>query len=166
MASRFFTIGALTVLSTMAAVATVSTLRQPHLRPSVAPGTAHLLAFGRRSAQQQRSAAGAKFDGALGGLTRHAGLPIRWLALACLVPRRARTSRSRDRGLAVARARDAIQADISGRHAARAHRCGNSGRPRAVEGGAGLAGFATSGGLLERCRRLAAGGATRRGSRA
>src|ERR1700722_9653360 len=74
MASRFFTIGALTVLSTMAAVATVSTLRQPHLRPSVAPGTAHLLAFGSRSAQQQRSAAGAIFDGALAELTRHAAL--------------------------------------------------------------------------------------------
>jgi Subtilase family len=74
MASRFFTIGALTVLATMAAVATVSTLRQPHRRPSVAPGTAHLLAFGSRSPQQQRSAAGAKFDGALADLTRHAAL--------------------------------------------------------------------------------------------
>src|ERR1700722_16873778 len=74
MASRFFTIGALTVLTTMAAVATVSTLRQAHLRPSVAPGTAHLLAFGSRSAQQQRSATGAKFDGALADLSRHAAL--------------------------------------------------------------------------------------------
>src|ERR1700676_2782519 len=72
MASRFFTIGTLGVLTTMAAVATVSTLRDPHLRPSVAPGTAHLLAFGSRGAQQQRSAAGAKFDGALADLSRHA----------------------------------------------------------------------------------------------
>jgi len=71
MASRFFTIGTLGVLTTMAAVATVSTLRDPHLRPSVAPGTAHLLAFGSRGAQQ-RSAAGAKFDGALADLSRHA----------------------------------------------------------------------------------------------
>jgi len=70
MASRFFTIGTL-VLTTMAAVATVATLRHPHLRPSVAPGTAHLLAFGSRGAQQ-RSAAGAKFDGALADLSRHA----------------------------------------------------------------------------------------------
>jgi hypothetical protein len=74
MASRFFTIGTLGVLTTMAAVATVSTLRHPHLRPSVAPGSAHLLAFGSRGAQQQRSAAGAKFDGALADLSRHAAL--------------------------------------------------------------------------------------------
>src|ERR1700692_1129656 len=71
MASRFFTIGTLGVLTTMAAVATVSTLRHPHLRPSVAPGTAHLLAFGSRGAQP-RGAAGAKFDGALADLSRHA----------------------------------------------------------------------------------------------
>ena len=72
MASRFFTIGALAVLTTMAAVATVSSLRHPHLRPAAAPGTAHLLAFGSRSLQQSRTAAGAKFDGALADLSRHA----------------------------------------------------------------------------------------------
>jgi Subtilase family len=74
MASRFFTIGALAVLTTMAAVATVSSLRHPHLRPTAAPGTAHLLAFGSRSAQQSRTVAGAKFDGALADLSRHAAL--------------------------------------------------------------------------------------------
>jgi len=74
MASRFFTIGTLAVLTTMAAVATVSTLRHPHLRPSLVPGTAHLLAFGSRSAQQLHGAAGAKFDGALADLSRHAAL--------------------------------------------------------------------------------------------
>ena len=72
MASRFFTIGALAVLTTMAAVATVSSLRHPHLRPAAAPGTAHLLAFGSRSLQQRSTAAGAKFDGALADLSRHA----------------------------------------------------------------------------------------------
>src|ERR1700722_6502221 len=90
---------------------------------------------------------------------------IRWRARRSVAPRRARTSRSRDRGLALARTRGPIQADIPGRHAARAHRRGNSRRPRAVEGGAGLTRFAAPGGLLERCRRLAAGDATRRGNR-
>jgi hypothetical protein len=74
MASRFFTIGTLAILTTMAAVATVSSLRHPHLRPAAAPGTAHLLAFGSRSPQQSRTAAGAKFDGALADLSRHAAL--------------------------------------------------------------------------------------------
>jgi Subtilase family len=74
MASRFFAIGTLAVLSAMAAVAAVSTLWHPHLRPSVAPGTAPLHAFGSRSAQQRQSAAGAKFDGALADLSRHAAL--------------------------------------------------------------------------------------------
>jgi len=71
-ASRFFTIGAPALLTTLAAVATVSSLRHPHLRPAAAPGTSHLLAFGSRSAQQSRTAAGAKFDGALADLSRHA----------------------------------------------------------------------------------------------
>jgi len=74
MASRFFTIGAAAVLTTMAAVAAVSTLRHPHLRPSALPGSAHLHAFGSRSAQQHQSANGGKFDGALADLSRHAAL--------------------------------------------------------------------------------------------
>jgi hypothetical protein len=74
MASRFFTIGTLAVVTTMAAVAAVSTLRHPHLRPSVVPGSARLHAFGSRSVQQGQSAAGAKFDGALADLSRHANL--------------------------------------------------------------------------------------------
>ncbi|MHB8475437.1 MAG: hypothetical protein ACYDBZ_04010 [Steroidobacteraceae bacterium] len=72
MASRFLTFGALAVPATMAAVATVSSLRHPHLRPAAAPGAAHLLAFGGRGPQQSRTAAGAKFDGALADLSRHA----------------------------------------------------------------------------------------------
>jgi Subtilase family len=72
MASRFFTIGTLAVVTTMAAVAAVSTLRHPHLRPSTAAGSARLHAFGTRSVQQRQSAAGAKFDGALADLSRHA----------------------------------------------------------------------------------------------
>jgi hypothetical protein len=72
MASRFFAIGTAAVLTTIAAAAAVSTLRQTHLRPSVLPGSAHLHAFGTRSAQQRQSANGGKFDGALADLSRHA----------------------------------------------------------------------------------------------
>jgi hypothetical protein len=74
MASHFFAIGTLTALTTIAAVAAVSTMRHPHLRPSAAPGTARLHVFGSRSIQQRQSAAGAKFDGALADLSRHAAL--------------------------------------------------------------------------------------------
>src|SRR5579863_1488198 len=74
MASRFFTIGTLAVLTTMAAVAAVSTMRHPHLHPSIVPGNAHLHVFGVRSAQQRQSAAAAKFDGPLADLSRHAAL--------------------------------------------------------------------------------------------
>ena len=74
MASRFLTVGVLVVLTSVAAVATVSTWRQPQLRPRVASGTAHLRAFGSRSKEQEHSAAGAKFDGALADLSRHAAL--------------------------------------------------------------------------------------------
>jgi subtilisin family serine protease len=74
MASRFFTIGTAAALTAIAAGAGVSTLRHPHLRQSAAPGTAHLHAFGSRSAQQRQSANGGKFDGALADLSRHAAL--------------------------------------------------------------------------------------------
>jgi hypothetical protein len=74
MASRFFAIGTLAAITALAAASDVSTSRHTHLRPSVAPGTARLHVFGARSAQQSRSAAGAKFDGALADLTRHASL--------------------------------------------------------------------------------------------
>src|SRR6202166_377525 len=74
MASRFFAIGTAAVLTTIAAVAAVSTLRPPHLRPSAAPGTARLHVVGSRSTQQRRSANGGKFDGALADLARHAAL--------------------------------------------------------------------------------------------
>jgi Subtilase family len=72
MASRFFALGTLAVVTTLAAVAAVSTLRHPHLRAGAAPGSARLHVFGSRSLQQRQSAAGAKFDGALAELTRHA----------------------------------------------------------------------------------------------
>jgi hypothetical protein len=74
-ASRILTISVLAVLTTMAAVAAVSavsTLRHPHLRPAAAPGVAHPRVFGSRSAAQRGSATGAKFDGALADLSRHA----------------------------------------------------------------------------------------------
>jgi hypothetical protein len=74
MASRFFAIGTAAVLTTVGAVAAVSTLRHPHLRPSAAPGTARLHVFGSRSMQQRQSANGAKYDGALADLARHAAL--------------------------------------------------------------------------------------------
>jgi hypothetical protein len=74
MASRSFAIGTLAVVTTLAAVAAVSTLRHPHLRPSAAPGNARLHVFGSRSSQQRQSANGAKYDGALADLARHAAL--------------------------------------------------------------------------------------------
>jgi hypothetical protein len=74
MASRFFAIGTLAAITALAAASDVSISRHTHLRPSVAAGTAHLRVFGARSAQQRRSPAGAKFDGALADLSRHASL--------------------------------------------------------------------------------------------
>jgi Subtilase family len=77
MASRFFAIGtlaALTAVAAVAALAAVSSLRHPQLRPSAIPGQAPLHAFGSRGAQQRQSTAGAKFDGALADLSRHAAM--------------------------------------------------------------------------------------------
>jgi len=74
MASRFFAIGTLTALTAMAAAATVATVRHPHMRPSSIPGHAPLHAFGSRGSQKRLGAAGAKFDGALADLSRHAAL--------------------------------------------------------------------------------------------
>jgi hypothetical protein len=74
MASRFFAIGTAAALMTFAAVAAVTTLRHPHLRPSVNPGSARLHAFGSRSAQQRLSPSGSKYDAALADLSRHAAL--------------------------------------------------------------------------------------------
>jgi Subtilase family len=74
MASRLFAIGTLGVVTTLAAVAAVSTLRHPHLRPSAAPGNARLHVFGSRSMQQRQNSNGAKYDGALADLVRHAAL--------------------------------------------------------------------------------------------
>jgi Subtilase family len=74
MASRFFAIGTAAVLTTVAAVAAVSTLRHPHLRASATPGVARLHVFGSRSLQQRQSANGTKYDGALADLARHAAL--------------------------------------------------------------------------------------------
>ena len=74
MASRFFAIGTAAALAAIAAVAAVSTLPHPHLRASATPGTSRLKVFGSRSLQQRQSATGAKYDGALADLARHAGL--------------------------------------------------------------------------------------------
>jgi len=74
MASRFFAIGTAAALATIAAVAAVATLPHPHLRASATPGAARLHVFGSRSVQQRQSANGAKYDGALADLARHAAL--------------------------------------------------------------------------------------------
>ena len=86
MASRFFAIGILAVSAVAVAVAVsvsvsaaeagaaITTLWYGHLRPYSSPGSAHLQAFGSRSAQQRRSPAGTKFDAALADLSRHAAL--------------------------------------------------------------------------------------------
>jgi len=72
LAPRLLAIGALAVITAMATATVVSTFRHTHLRPSAAPGAAHLQVFGSRSAAQQHSATGFKFDGALADLSRHA----------------------------------------------------------------------------------------------
>jgi hypothetical protein len=74
MASRFLAIGTLILVTAMATATVVASFRHTHLRPSAAPGSARLQVFGSRSAAQQHSAAGAKFDGALADLSRHAPL--------------------------------------------------------------------------------------------
>jgi hypothetical protein len=74
MASRFLAIGTLTIVAAMATATAVSTFRHTHVRPSAAPGPARLKVFGSRSAAQLHSASGAKFDGALADLSRHAAL--------------------------------------------------------------------------------------------
>jgi hypothetical protein len=70
MESRFLAIGTLTVLSTVAAVAAVSSWRHVPLHMQATPGAQHLLVFGSRGEQQ--SAAGGKFDGPLADLSRRA----------------------------------------------------------------------------------------------
>src|SRR6516162_9133666 len=75
MASRFFAIGTLAALATASVAAvTAITLRHPHLHPAIMPGAAHLHAFGSRGSGAARTAATAKFDGALADLSRHASL--------------------------------------------------------------------------------------------
>jgi hypothetical protein len=72
MSSRFFAFGILAVTVSLAAVAAVSTFRHPPLRPSALSGNARLHAFGSRGTGQHQGSAQAKFDGALGDLSRHA----------------------------------------------------------------------------------------------
>src|ERR1039458_6626161 len=72
MTSRFLAFGILAVTVSLAAVAAVSTFRHPPLRPSALSGNARLHAFGSRGTGQRQGSAQAKFDGALGDLSRHA----------------------------------------------------------------------------------------------
>ena len=75
------------IVGMMALVATAVSSAAPaggssRLKAATAPGAAQLRVFGGRSLEQRRSAAGAKFDGALADLARHAALakPARMLA--------------------------------------------------------------------------------------
>ncbi len=74
MASRFLAIGTLAVVTTLAAgAAAVATFRHSPSRSSAPPGHGRLHAFGSRGAQRREGgSAGAKFDGALADLSRHA----------------------------------------------------------------------------------------------
>jgi hypothetical protein len=72
MSSRFLAFGILAVAVSLAAAAAVSTFRHPPLRPSALSGNARLHAFGSRGTGQPQGSAQAKFDGALGDLSRHA----------------------------------------------------------------------------------------------
>ena len=73
METRFLAIGTLTVLSTVAAAAAVSSWRHGALHLQAAPGAQHLLVFGSRGDPAQSSSA-VKFDGPLADLSRHASL--------------------------------------------------------------------------------------------
>src|ERR1700676_5556622 len=81
MASRFLAMGCIAVLSAGGSAA-VSDVGSHRIRAAAASGAAQLRAFGGRSAEQRRSPASGKFDGALADLSRHAALanPSRVLA--------------------------------------------------------------------------------------
>jgi Subtilase family len=74
MALRFFAIGALAAYTAAAASSAISPPRPNALHPAVAPGHAHLMAVGSRSAAQRRSTSAAKMDSILADLSRHAAL--------------------------------------------------------------------------------------------
>jgi Subtilase family len=71
MALRKIALGMIGTVVVGAAASAVGPWQMP-LRPLNVPGTAHLQAFGGRSAQQVSSASGAKFDAALAQIARHA----------------------------------------------------------------------------------------------
>ncbi|MEA3173463.1 MAG: hypothetical protein QOF42_874 [Gammaproteobacteria bacterium] len=71
MALRKIAMGMVGAVLAVAAASAVGPGQLP-LRKEVAPGTAHLKAFGGRSAPQVASASGSKFDAALAQIARHA----------------------------------------------------------------------------------------------
>jgi Subtilase family len=71
MALRKIALGVMGTVVVGAAASAVGPWQMP-LRPLSVPGTAHLQAFGGRSAQQIASPAGSKFDAALAQIARHA----------------------------------------------------------------------------------------------
>jgi Subtilase family len=72
MASRFFAIAALGILTAITAVSAVGPSRPMLHRPNLR-GTAQLHIAGSRSMQQRASATGSKFDASLAEISRHAG---------------------------------------------------------------------------------------------
>src|SRR5260370_32219074 len=71
-ASSCLGLGVLALVGVAAASSARAPLRPTNQRGDVAPGVAHLMAFGSRSPAQQRSATASKLDGALADLARHA----------------------------------------------------------------------------------------------
>jgi hypothetical protein len=72
MPSRFYTLAVVACAVAVTASSGVLPLSPGRGRLAATPGTAHLRAFGGRSAQQRADSATAKFDGALADLSRHA----------------------------------------------------------------------------------------------
>jgi hypothetical protein len=70
MASRFFAIGALGILTAITAVPAVGP-SQPMLKRPNPPGNSQLHIAGSRSLQQRQSASGSKFDASLAEISRH-----------------------------------------------------------------------------------------------
>jgi hypothetical protein len=74
MGLRFFALGAVSLLTAVAASSAVGPLRPSGLHPASAAGTARLYAVGTRSAAQRASATFVKMGSVLADLSRHAGL--------------------------------------------------------------------------------------------
>jgi hypothetical protein len=74
MKTHYCATGALTLLLTTAAPLAIAPMRPIGMRPSAAPGSATLHAFGSRRAKQPENAYGSKLDAMLADLSRHIAL--------------------------------------------------------------------------------------------